>query len=258
MRIYAVGDIHGQLERLRAAHRRIASDRQTCDDSTAEVIHLGDFCDRGPDTARVIQFLVDGVSVGEPWRMVLGNHDRLFRGFIRNASLRDNLVHRDYTWLSPSMGGGTTLASYGLNKVDGISIDRIHAQFLKLIPDSHVEFLDRLEPLVELEELAFVHAGILPGVPLSAQLEDDLVWIRDGFLNDTRDHGKLIVHGHTAIRNATHYGNRVNLDTGAGYCRQLTVAVFEGRECWVLTDAGRKGLNHVRQRGLFNARSRGS
>ena len=252
MRIYAIGDIHGQLDMLQAAHRRIASDRAVCSDSTAEVIHLGDFCDRGPQTAGTIQFLIDGIASGEPWRTILGNHDRLFRGFVREASLRDNLLHEDFTWLSSNLGGVKTLESYGLTAIEGLSSEQLHRQLLELIPDSHIRFLNRLEPIFETRELAFVHAGILPGVPFSAQLEDDLVWIREEFLYDPRDHGKLIVHGHSVIENPTHYGNRVNLDSGAGYFRRLTAAVFEDRECWVLTDSGRQKLEpHPMVRTLF-------
>ena len=88
----------------------------------------------------------------------------------------------------------------------------------------------------------FVHAGIRPGVAVQDQVEDDLIWIRDGFLEDDRDHGKLVVHGHTALDEATHFGNRVDIDTGAGYFRPLTVAVFEDRDCWVLTEHGRVAL----------------
>ncbi len=252
MRIYAIGDIHGQLDMLRAAHRRIASDRAACGDPAAEVVHLGDFCDRGPDTAGTIQFLVDGIASGEPWRTILGNHDRLFRGFVREASLRDSLLGEDVTWLSPELGGTKTLESYGLTAMGQLPTKQLHRRILGLIPDSHVGFLDGLDPIHEAGELAFVHAGIFPGVPLSAQLEDDLVWIREEFLYDPRDHGKLIVHGHTAIESPTHYGNRVNLDSGAGYFRKLTAAVFEGRECWILTDAGRRKLEpHPKVRKLM-------
>lgn len=242
MRVYAIGDIHGQITKLREAHRRIASDREACGDSTAEVIHLGDYCDRGPDVAGVLQYFIDGLAAGEPWRMLLGNHDRLFRGFVRDGSVDDGLLFRGYTWLSPGMGGAATLASYGLNHVEELSIEQRHERFLELIPDAHVAFLNGLEPFIEYEELAFVHAGIFPGLPLSEQDEDDLVWIREDFLEDTRDHGKLIVHGHTTIPEPMNCGNRVNLDTGAGYGYELTAAVFEGRECWVLTDSGRRKL----------------
>ena len=242
MRIYAIGDIHGQLGMLRAAHGLIAEDRKLCGDSTAPVVHLGDYCDRGPDTAGVIDFLIDGIAKGQPWRTVLGNHDRLFRDFVANASTTDARLRADLNWLSPSMGGRDTLRSYGIENTTSLSTDELHTEATSHVPKSHCEFLAWLETYIELGELIFVHAGIRPGIPMPDQAEDDLIWIRNGFLNDTTDHGKLIVHGHTPVEAPMHCGNRVNLDTGAGYFHPLTVAVFEGRECWVLGASGRKPL----------------
>ena len=90
--------------------------------------------------------------------------------------------------------------------------------------------------------MLFVHAGIRPGVALQDQTEDDLIWIRQEFHNDTRSHPWLVVHGHTPVTQATHYGNRVNLDAGAAYGKPLAVAVFEGTSCWQLTEDGRHPL----------------
>ena len=246
MRVYAIGDIHGQLDMLRAAHARIAADREICGDALAPVVHLGDYCDRGPDTAGVIQFLIEGVRAGNPWRTVLGNHDRLFRNFLRDPNTVDARLRSDYTWLTPNMGGRETLQSYGVG--DGVlpSADELHREALVGVPAEHIAFLDGLETFVELEELVFVHAGIRPGIPMRAQTEDDLIWIRNEFLHDDRDHGKLVVHGHTPVETPMHCGNRVNLDTGAGYFRPLTAAVFERRDCWILTDSGRVALTPQR------------
>ena len=92
------------------------------------------------------------------------------------------------------------------------------------------------------DDLVLVHAGIRPGVPMAHQTRHDLCWIRDAFLDDRRDHGKLVVHGHTPVDAATHAGNRVNLDTGAAYGGPISAAVFEGRDCWILTPEGRVPL----------------
>lgn len=242
MRVYAIGDIHGQLDMLRAAHSFITKDRAACGDSTAPVIHLGDYCDRGPDTAGVIQFLCDELADGQPWRTVLGNHDRLFLNFVRDQRVTDNRLREDLTWLSPGMGGMDTLRSYGLDATNPLRIDDLHADAKHRVPETHLQFLAGLETFVELEDLVCVHAGIRPGLPMAEQVEDDLIWIRQEFLNDTRDHGKLVVHGHTPVDVPMHCGNRVNLDTGAGYFQPLTVAVFEGRDSWVVTPDGRKPL----------------
>lgn len=242
MRVYAIGDIHGQLDMLCAAHARIAADREICGDASAPVVHLGDYCDRGPDTAGVIRFLIDGAKAGNPWRTVLGNHDRLFRNFLRDPRTVDARLRSDYTWLTPNMGGRETLRSYGVDDRVPSSVDDLYRDAMSRVPAAHIGFLDRLETNIELGELVFVHAGIRPGVPMRDQSEDDLIWIRNEFLYDASDHGKLIVHGHTPVEAPMHCGNRVNLDTGAGYFRPLTAAVFEDGDCWVLTDGGRVRL----------------
>jgi serine/threonine protein phosphatase 1 len=87
-----------------------------------------------------------------------------------------------------------------------------------------------------------VHAGIRPGISLENQTETDLVWIRDRFLTATASFGPLVVHGHTAIDAATHYGNRLNLDSGAAYGGPLSAVVIEGRNAALLTRQGRQRL----------------
>lgn len=243
MRIYAIGDVHGHLDMLQMAHSFIGEDRRRCGDTTAPVVHLGDYCDRGPDSAGVYQFLIDGQNSGQPWRFALGNHDRLFRGFLDDAISADARLRCDYSWLTYNMGGQDTLRSYGMSAITSRSMDQLHADALQCVPNAHLEFLAGLEPIVEFEHLVFVHAGIRPGIPFELQKEDDLVWIREEFLDDTRDHGKIIVHGHTPVDAPEHRGNRVNLDTGAAYSQPLTAAVFEGSECWVLTATGRRYLS---------------
>ncbi|KMW58928.1 Serine/threonine protein phosphatase-like protein [Candidatus Rhodobacter oscarellae] len=241
MRVYAIGDIHGQLDMLRAAHAWIAEDRARTGDPDAMVVHLGDYVDRGPDSRGVIRYLMAGIAVGQPWRCVRGNHDRMFAMFLADPHVQDPVLRKDFTWLHAPLGGRDTLASYGFENPHEATPDELWAQRGK-IPEDHQAFLGMLENSIETEHLFFAHAGIRPGFALAEQTEDDLLWIRGPFHVDPMDHGKLVVHGHTPVDGATHYGNRVNLDTGAGYGRPLTVAVFEGRDCWVLDAAGRRAL----------------
>jgi serine/threonine protein phosphatase 1 len=242
MRIYAIGDIHGQLEMLRAAHARIDADRARCRDADATVVHLGDFVDRGPDSRGVIDFLIGGRDQGRPWVFVRGNHDVMFLDFLSPDRNPDDQLRAGLTWLDPRLGGGTTLASYGVT--GGLLTGRraIVTAARKAVPEQHVGFLSGLPRLYATPDVLFVHAGIRPGIPISQQSDTDLIWIREPFLSDTTDHGPLIVHGHTPVETPLHAGNRVDLDTGAGFGRPLTVAVFEGRDCWVLTDEGRVPL----------------
>ncbi len=243
MRIYAIGDIHGQLDMLRAAHARIEADRQVTGDRTAPVVHLGDYTDRGPDSAGVIQTLIDGRDEGLPWLAIRGNHDRLFTEFLNAHDWEDPYLAGRLGWFDPRLGGDKTLASYGVTDVENRPVREVHREAVEAVPATHRDFIENLPLWHKTAELLFVHAGIRPGIPLARQDEEDLIWIREGFLEDDRDHGWLVVHGHTALQEATHFGNRVDLDTGAGYFRPLTVAVFEERECWTLEVGGRRRLS---------------
>lgn len=236
MRVYAIGDIHGQIEMLRAAHEAINSDRLRCGDTTAPVVHLGDLTDRGPDSCGVIQHLIDGIQRGEPWLTVKGNHDRMFAKFLTDPTYHDPCLKAEFEWLHPRLGGIETLASYG------VSADASHDEILAAVPDAHRQFLTKMPLMHRFGDVAFVHAGIRPNVALADQTEDDLLWIRAPFHDETTPFEALIVHGHTPVDIATHYGNRINLDTGAGYGKPLTTVVFEGTDCWVLEAGTRRPL----------------
>ena len=242
-RVYAIGDIHGYLGELRRAHALIAADRKRMGDDGSVVVHLGDLTDRGPDSRGVIQFLMDGLEDGQDWIVLKGNHDRLFARYLTTGDGTDGRLRSPLTWTSAAMGGVETLVSYGVSPQGRFESDAAyHARASEAVPERHVAFVSKL-PLTYISGgLLFVHAGIRPGVSIVDQEEDDLVWIRDEFLWDMTDHPWLIVHGHSPVDQATHYGNRVNLDTGAGYGNPITVAVFEDEDAFVLTKRGRKPL----------------
>jgi len=240
MRIYAIGDIHGHLDKLRAAHERVAADRAACGDTAAQVVHIGDLVDRGPDSRGVIEHLLAGLARGAPWVVLKGNHDRMFECFLRGET--DPGLRADYTWLHERIGGVETLASYGVEADPWQRPDRIRAEAQAAVPEAHRAFLAGLPTMHEAGEALFVHAGIRPGVKLAKQKETDLLWIRDPFLLDSRDHGPLVVHGHSPVEAATHYGNRINIDSGAAYGGPLSAIVLEGRAAFLLTDAGRVPL----------------
>lgn len=236
--IYAVGDIHGQLEMLESALAWIESDGGR----DARIVFLGDYVDRGPDSAGVIERLAQGVVEGRNWTCLLGNHDRMFRLFMGSPPRSDPQLKVGWDWFHPQLGGRQTLASYGLEITEETRLFRLHAAARDMIPDHHIEFLHSLVPHHLADELLFVHAGVQPGVTLENQTEDDLIWIRGAFHDVADPHPWLVVHGHTPVDAATHYGNRVNLDTGAGFGYPLSVGVFEDGACHLLTKNGRVAL----------------
>lgn len=238
MRIYAIGDIHGHLEKLRAVHAMIRADKAQAGDAEAAIVHVGDLVDRGPDVPGVLDYLGAGLDRGENWVVLKGNHDRIMWHFLQDPEEPDPL-RPDLHWLIPNMGGRKSLEPYGIDVSEGRSIAAIHADARDKVPAAHVELLGALPLTHRWRDVFFCHAGIRPGVPLEDQIEDDLVWIRGEFLDDTRGHGPLIVHGHSPVEVVTHYGNRLNLDTGAAYGGPLSVVVFEGDAVWQITEDGR-------------------
>jgi serine/threonine protein phosphatase 1 len=245
MPTYAIGDIHGHIDALRAAHSRIAADRAR-HDVDAPVVHVGDLVDRGPDCRGVIKHLMDGQARGEPWVVLKGNHDRMFYKFLDDPFWKDpGLSREDLHWFDPRLGGAATLASYGVRARMGDDVKAVRDEAVARVPASHRRFLEGLPLQYSRGQSLFVHAGIRPGVPPADQTEDDLVWIRRGFLDDSRDHGALIVHGHTAIGRVTHFGNRLDIDTGVAYGGPLSAVLVEGRKTWLLTDWGRVPVEPV-------------
>lgn len=237
-RIYAVGDIHGHLDKLREAHKRIGFDCMEAG-GPAPVVHVGDLVDRGPDSAGVIAFLRDGMMRGEDWVVLRGNHDQLFVDFGRGGDGTSDRLREGLTWQHEVMGGAQTLASYGATKRRLETKAAFHKRARAFVPGDHISFLEGLPLWHRAGSMIFVHAGIRPGFAMETQDDDDLMWIRDEFLWHLTDHEALIVHGHTPVEAPTHYGNRVNIDTGAGWGKELVPVVFEDGACFALTAEGR-------------------
>ena len=239
MRTYVVGDIHGRPELLLAAHERIARD-DAAHGGGGQVVHVGDLIDRGPDSRGVIDHLMRGQAEGRDWVVLKGNHDRFLPRFLRSPDWVDAGLASGAHWLDHTgLGAAPTLASYGV-ATEGRSHAEIHRDALAAVPEAHLRWLESL-PLWHLVPRALiVHAGIRPGIDLSRQTEQDLVWIRKGFLDDPRDHGILVVHGHTVVEQVTHFGNRLAVDTGAAYDGPLSAVVLDEDGVHVLTGSGRE------------------
>jgi serine/threonine protein phosphatase 1 len=240
MHLYAIGDIHGHLGLLKAAHDLIAADMAR--HGPGQVIHVGDLVDRGPDSRGVIDHLMQGLARGEDWVVLKGNHDRMFSRFLAEPWEPEPGLRAELSWLHPRLGGADTLRSYGVANAGDRPLQKVHDEARAAVPPAHQAFLTARPAFHRAGDCLFVHAGIRPGVALEDQTETDLVWIREPFLSETASFGPLVVHGHTAIDAPTHYGNRLNLDSGAAYGGPLSAVVIEGREAALLTPAGRRRL----------------
>ncbi|MBM3566815.1 MAG: hypothetical protein FJX42_11965, partial [Alphaproteobacteria bacterium] len=140
-RLYAVGDIHGRSDLLDRLHEAIAADARHCGAERVRIVYLGDYVDRGGDSAGVIERLVRPPPDGPRRVFLMGNHEAMMLAF-----LDGDLAQLD-SWLWN--GGMATLESYGVYPMAGEQgpgwAEAIRADLLKALPPAHAEFLRALQ-----------------------------------------------------------------------------------------------------------------
>lgn len=238
-RAYVIGDIHGRLDLLDEILADIERERAERPARKTLLVFLGDLIDRGPQSAQVIDrlrtFSCDGVGT----IFILGNHEEVLLRILDG----DTWLIR--SWLQ--FGGTQTLQSYGVDPltVAGKSDERALAAIRSAIPKAHQEFLRSFVDTCRFGDYLFVHAGIRPGVPVEEQLQDDLRWIREPFLEDESSHGFIVVHGHTISPEVEERANRIGIDTGAYRTGVLTALALEGSLRWYLQTHETAGASAV-------------
>ncbi len=197
-RIYAVGDIHGCYDKLIAL-----MDKIDIDFDTDILVFLGDYIDRGPNSFEVVEYLVALKKLFPKTVFLKGNHEEMLENYLSGIDKMTYLIN----------GGQQTLDSY---------LSRPRQPDDPLIPQEHLDFFDALLLYYETENYIFVHAGLKNKVPLEEQRAEDLLWIRNKFIQTDYDFGKQIVFGHTPLPEPILRPNKIGIDTGAVYGNKLT------------------------------------
>jgi serine/threonine protein phosphatase 1 len=222
-RIYAIGDVHGHADKLLAMHQAVRADLKRNPVPKPTLIHLGDYLDRGPDSAGCLSQLAPRPPIpGVPTINLMGNHEWMFLTALDRAS--PEMVE---LWFYN--GGGVTLESWG------IPIRTPPTRWAELIPPCQLAFLRGLALHHVAGPYVFVHAGVRPGTALAHQSRTDLLWIREEFLEwdgpllpEAAD--SMVVHGHTPSYGPVVRPNRIGIDTNAGRGGPLTCVVLSGDE----------------------------
>jgi serine/threonine protein phosphatase 1 len=223
--VYAIGDVHGRYDLLKTLLGKVWEDCAERAAGRAPVLILcGDYVDRGPQSAQVLDAL-NWLSKRPDIRLHLlkGNHEDAMLDFLGDPE-------KAREWLR--FGGAQTLASYGVTPppedADVKTLLRTRDDLLERLPASHLLLLQRLEMMVTIGDYAFVHAGVRPGVALADQADSDLLWIRGDFIDFDGPHERYIVHGHTWAEDRPQVlDHRLGLDTGAYATGVLTAARIE-------------------------------
>ena len=199
-KIFAIGDIHGCLDRLRTLIKNLDIDRQH-----DILVFIGDYIDRGKSSKEVVDYMIK--LRGEFNNICLmGNHEQMFLNYLAGTNEEMYLFN----------GGTTTLSSYGIDRTSPPHIRR------QAIPPEHLHFFQSLLPYYETEDYIFVHAGLMPGLSLGEQDIHDLLWMRQEFIYSDYDFGKLVIFGHTPFGSPLIMPNKIGIDTGAATSGKLT------------------------------------
>jgi len=209
--LFAIGDVHGCAEELRALIQKLPLSRDSL------VVFLGDYIDRGPDSRGVVDTILE---LQQYCRTVclLGNHELMLREFLDGSDAR-RVARFIYN------GGSATLASYADD--DGVFV----------MPEEHREFFYSLPYHHEEAEHIFVHAGLPSGVETLESIDvakhgEEMVWMRRGPGTPEPNFPKIVVHGHSAIHNIDIQPRRINLDTACVYGRHLTALELNSMQTW--------------------------
>jgi serine/threonine protein phosphatase 1 len=221
--VFAVGDIHGRADLLRALVPAIWKDRGERDGKRPTIIFLGDYIDRGPASDDVLDILIDLQGrAGADWMFLRGNHEQALLDFIEDPEAGP-------AW--GEWGGRETMASYGVDGPHGSDarLWRMARDSLEsAMPRAHLAFLRGLPTWHEAGDYFFAHGGARPGVPLDRQSERDLLTIRQPFLQSAKAFEKVVVHGHSIAAEVHSDHRRIGIDTGAYATGTLTAVRLEG------------------------------
>jgi serine/threonine protein phosphatase 1 len=218
--LFAVGDIHGHSQQLLALRELIQGEISRHSKLRSKIIYLGDYIDRGPDSRGVLQFLADErqrQTVDSAY--LYGNHDSMLKILLDMEPDDDPALHQENLELWLINGGMPALHSFGIfaDGEEGLpaDLDSLRERIRSNLGDAILGFLDELGLFHREDDYLFVHAGVSPYVEFEHCSIDDMLWIRNAFLDAGAywKHPFCVVHGHTPSCPEI-LDHRIGVDTG--------------------------------------------
>ncbi len=221
--VYVIGDIHGCPDLVTRLLVEINRDVETTNQNNPHLIFVGDYIDRGEDSAGALALLMAlQTSYPDKVTCLMGNHEKMLLDFL------DRPEDRGGRWLRN--GGLQTLASF---RVGGLSETASATQLLKArdellgaLPNGTEDWLRGLPLTWVSGNVCVTHAGVNPALPICQQDDKTLLWGHRDFLAAPRRDVFWVVHGHTVVGRAEAKDGRISVDTGACFTGRLTVAVI--------------------------------
>jgi serine/threonine protein phosphatase 1 len=231
---YIVGDIHGCRAELSCllSHLPLRS--------RDSLLFLGDYIDRGPDSAGVVSDLL-AIERGKPCELIFlkGNHEDMLLSYLGLGGRYGEVFLYN--------GGRATAASYGLT-----SPSPRPQELLSAIPPEHVTFYKSLKNYHIVDEFLCVHAGINPLKTLEQQTEAETLWIRDKFIYSPHALAYTVVFGHTPSNDVFYdLPYKIGLDTGLVYGNKLSCFETEERVIYQIA-RGEKAVKQVSARAKWD------
>lgn len=232
LRVYAVGDIHGCKDLLEDLLAKIRRDAEGFS-GRPMLVFLGDYIDRGPDSAGVVDVILNRLPHGWDCVALRGNHEEALAWFLADPKGKPDWLH----W-----GGIQALESYGVKPygTHGLRDPKaLAAEFEHALHErGHRDFLLGRPLYHVIGSYAFVHAGVRPGLRLQDQMADDLLFIREDFVGQAHGLPYRVVFGHTVLSEVLVEDDKIGLDTGAYMTGKLSCVALENDTARIIATGG--------------------
>ncbi len=195
-RLFAIGDIHGCIDKLRLLVESTARIGKN-----DKVVFLGDYIDRGEGSREVVDYIAGMRDSGFDIVALKGNHEEML---LETYERED----RWYKWFLN--GGAFTIKSFGIKSV-------------RDLPLNYLEFFYGLKYYYQLENFIFVHAGLNDDLEDPFEDKSEMIWTRRETYKNPVFNDFTIVHGHTPVSldacrdMIRENGKVINIDTGCVY-----------------------------------------
>lgn len=228
---YAIGDVHGCLKQMQAALNRIDDDIEAHEIDDPTLVFLGDYVDRGPNSAGVLEEVMQ-LALSDPEAVIclMGNHERMMLDFL------DKPLKAGPRWLR--YGGVETLESFGIESItQDAEPEQLYEACEELwdaLPEGMEPWLRHLSMRWSCGNLHCVHAALDPAHPIKQQSQETMLWGCESFMKTPRSDGNWVIHGHTVVDKPVWENSRISLDTGCYYTGNLTAAAFTNNTCRIV------------------------